>query len=187
MTGPRPVGFEPIRSARLDLVSMSPALLEALLTGRRADAERLLGVALPREWPGDILHAANLRRDQMRADPAVQPWLLRAMVLREPSPVAVGSINFHQAPDAQGRVEIGYSTLEPYRRRGFAREAVLAYFGWARDHGARTFVASVSPDNGPSLALIRSLGFEQTGEQWDDIDGLELVFEVDASNVNGLA
>jgi len=59
-------------------------------------------------------------------------------------------------------------------------------FGWARHQGARTFVASVSPGNDPSLGLIRSLGFEQTGEQWDDIDGLELVFEVDASAVRGL-
>jgi RimJ/RimL family protein N-acetyltransferase len=37
--------------------------------------------------------------------------------------------------------------------------------------------ASISPDNVASLALIRSLGFEQRGEQWDEIDGLELIFE----------
>ena len=184
MTAPALAG--PIRSARLDLRSMSPAFLEALLTGRRSDAERLLGVPIPEEWPGEILHAAKLRRDQMRADPSTQPWLLRAMVLRTTHPLAVGSINFHAPPDARGAVEVGYSTLEPYRRRGYAREAVLAFFGWARHQGARTFVASVSPGNDPSLGLIRSLGFEQTGEQWDDIDGLELVFEVDASAVRGL-
>jgi RimJ/RimL family protein N-acetyltransferase len=38
-------------------------------------------------------------------------------------------------------------------------------------------IASVSPENAPSLAVIRKLGFEQTGEQWDEEDGLELVFE----------
>jgi L-amino acid N-acyltransferase YncA len=41
----------------------------------------------------------------------------------------------------------------------------------------RTVRASVSPGNVASLALVRSLGFRQVGEQWDEIDGLELVFE----------
>jgi RimJ/RimL family protein N-acetyltransferase len=39
-------------------------------------------------------------------------------------------------------------------------------------------VASTSPGNEPSLAVIRKLGFTQTGEAWDDEDGLELVFEL---------
>lgn len=37
--------------------------------------------------------------------------------------------------------------------------------------------ASISPDNAASLAVIRPFGFERVGEQWDDEDGLELVFE----------
>jgi len=36
----------------------------------------------------------------------------------------------------------------------------------------------VSPDNEPSLNLVRKLGFAQTGSQIDEIDGLELVFEL---------
>jgi [ribosomal protein S5]-alanine N-acetyltransferase len=35
----------------------------------------------------------------------------------------------------------------------------------------------VAPHNAPSLALIRSFGFRQTGDRIDEIDGLELVFE----------
>jgi RimJ/RimL family protein N-acetyltransferase len=38
-------------------------------------------------------------------------------------------------------------------------------------------VASIAPDNSRSLAVARRLGFIQTGERWDDEDGLELVFE----------
>jgi ribosomal-protein-alanine N-acetyltransferase len=40
--------------------------------------------------------------------------------------------------------------------------------------------ASVRPDNAPSLRLVRRWGFTEVGEQWDDEDGLETVFEVDA-------
>ena len=37
--------------------------------------------------------------------------------------------------------------------------------------------ASVSPENVASLALIRSYGFQHVGEQWDEKDGRELIFE----------
>ena len=41
------------------------------------------------------------------------------------------------------------------------------------------FRASVSPGNVASLAVIGRLGFRQTGVQIDDIDGEELVFQLD--------
>jgi len=37
--------------------------------------------------------------------------------------------------------------------------------------------ASVAPGNAPSLGLIAPLGFVHIGEQIDERDGLELVFE----------
>ena len=37
--------------------------------------------------------------------------------------------------------------------------------------------ASISPTNEASLATLRPFGFEAVGEQWDDEDGLELLFE----------
>ena len=52
-------------------------------------------------------------------------------------------------------------------------------FDWAHEHGVDRFRASVSPGNVASLAIITGLGFRQTGVQIDDIDGEELVFELD--------
>ena len=40
-------------------------------------------------------------------------------------------------------------------------------------------MACTAPNNEPSLAIIRKLGFEQTGEAIDEEDGLELVFELE--------
>jgi RimJ/RimL family protein N-acetyltransferase len=39
-------------------------------------------------------------------------------------------------------------------------------------------VLSVSPENAASLAVVRKLGFERTGERMDEEDGLEHVFEL---------
>jgi [ribosomal protein S5]-alanine N-acetyltransferase len=44
--------------------------------------------------------------------------------------------------------------------------------------GIRHFVLSVSPQNDPSLAIVRKLGFVKTGEHMDEEDGLEHVFEL---------
>ena len=43
----------------------------------------------------------------------------------------------------------------------------------------KRFRASVAPDNVPSLAVVAKFGFRQVGVQIDDIDGEELVFELD--------
>jgi RimJ/RimL family protein N-acetyltransferase len=87
-------------------------------------------------------------------------------------------VGFHGPPDDQGRVEIGYGIVPAQRRQGYAREAIAGLTDWAFATGeARVCVASVSPLNTASLALVRSLGFRQVGEQIDELDGLELVFE----------
>ena len=49
-----------------------------------------------------------------------------------------------------------------------------------REYPIRTFVTSISPENVPSLNLVRKLGFVQVGTQWDDEEGEELVFELEA-------
>jgi ribosomal-protein-alanine N-acetyltransferase len=174
----------PIRSPRLELVSMSPAFLAALLGDRRGEAETMLGAALPDGWPDE--HDARflrMRLAEVRRDPELQQWLVRALVLREPGRSVIGHAGFHGAPGSNGpardgALEVGYTIFEDYRGQGYATEAVVALMRWARGRGIGHFIASVAPDNEPSLAVVRKLGFVQTGDQWDDEDGLELVFEL---------
>jgi RimJ/RimL family protein N-acetyltransferase len=171
-----------IRSARLDLISMTPAFLEASLAGNRARAATLLGVAVPEAWPGPSSWPKR-RLDQLRADPDLQPWLTRAMVLRAERRM-IGQIGFHGRPGeayldelAPGGVEFGYTVFEPDRRRGYAREACTALMEWAQgEHGVRRFVLSISPSNRASLGLARQLGFARIGSHLDDEDGPEEIF-----------
>lgn len=166
---------------------MSPAFVDALLGGRRAEAAERLGAELPDDWPDR--HDSGflrLRLDQMRQDPSKEPWLVRALVLEEDGERRmIGHAGFHGPPGVNGprrpeAVEVGFTVFPPFRRRGFASETVAALLDWARtEQGIRHFVASVAPDNEPSLAIVRKLGFVQTGDQWDEEDGLELVFELE--------
>jgi ribosomal-protein-alanine N-acetyltransferase len=178
------VSPEVIQSERLDLVWLSPELIEALLADRPAEAEQIAGFALPAGWPDD--HDARFLRfrlKQAREDPAQSPWLVRAIVLRGPERPMIGHIGFHGGPGRNARkapdaVEVGYRIFPEHRRRGYATEAVRALLDWARAQGIDRFVASVGPENAPSLALVRQLGFREVGRHWDDEDGEELEFEL---------
>ncbi len=167
---------------------MTPAVLEALLAGRRDEAGRLLGASVPPGWP-QVGDGVFLRRrlEQMQADPASARWLVRALVLQGAAPaIMVGHAGFHGPPGVNGledaaALEIGYTIFPEHRGHGYATEAALGLIEWARAAGVSRFIASVAPGNAPSLAIVRKLGFVQTGEQWDEEDGLELVFELHAA------
>jgi RimJ/RimL family protein N-acetyltransferase len=49
-------------------------------------------------------------------------------------------------------------------------------WAWLR-HGVDRFIASVSPDNAPSLRVVAKLGFVRIGSHMDEVDGPEDVFE----------
>jgi RimJ/RimL family protein N-acetyltransferase len=175
-----------IQSERLELVAMPAAFLEALLAGRRSEAEAPAGIGLPSTWPDEEdARSLGLRAGQMRDDPARTEWLVRAIALRAPGRPMVGHAGFHGPPGINGlrkpdAVELGYTVFEDFRGRGYATEAARALIAWARsEHGVCHFIASVAPDNVPSLALVRKLGFVQTGTQWDEEDGEELVLELE--------
>jgi RimJ/RimL family protein N-acetyltransferase len=103
--------------------------------------------------------------------------LARLMMTRDTQ--AAGHCGFHGPPEVIGRAEIGYTVFTKFRGKGFAKEAARALVDWAFDQGEKQVFASVSPDNAPSLAVVKSLGFRQVGTQEDEVDGLELVFAIE--------
>lgn len=176
----------PIRTARFELASMSLRFMLLLLARDLDGAAAEIGASVPHDLPDRLDNFLQFRIADLEVDPAAQPWLGRAIVLTDADGTRriIGSAGFHAPPDADGRVEIGYRVEPGHRRQGIATEVVRALFDWAgREHGVRRFRASVSPDNVASLAIIGRLGFRQTGVQIDDIDGEELVFELDGWGV----
>ena len=161
--------------AAASFVRLPPPVLTALLDGDLAAASARSGV----ELPASFLEEGwlwRIRLDQVRADPAAQDWVVRAVVV-EPDGV-VGHAGFHGPPDADGVVEVGYTVLPHLRGRGYARAALTALVAEATaSPQVRVVRASVSPDNAASLAVVRRAGFVHVGEQVDDEDGLELVHE----------
>ena len=171
----------PIRTERFELVSMSLSFMRLLVARDLPAAETEIGAIVPADLPDTLDHFLQFRIADLGEDPAAQPWLGRAIVRTEPDGTRriIGSAGFHSPPGPDGRVEIGYRVEPDYRRQRVATEIVHALFDWAVANGVDRFRASVAPDNVGSLTIVRSLGFEQVGVQIDDIDGEELVFELD--------
>jgi RimJ/RimL family protein N-acetyltransferase len=167
----------PIPTPRLELHDLSLELMRAIVDRDwpRAASLAPYPVDEPSFAGSDFVLARRI--EQLERDPAEQPWLYRAAVLRESGRV-VGRAGFHAPPDESGTVEIGYEVLRPYRRQGLAAEMAVGLMRWGAEHGATACLASIRPDNTPSLSLTERLGFVRIGEQIDEIDGLEWVFRL---------
>ena len=173
---------ELIAAERLEMPLLSLEQLDAIAGGDATRVAAHLGADISPEWVEEVRWLASFRAKQLRERPQDRPWLLRPIIRvdRGLPREAIGYLNFHMAPDEQGMVEIGYTLLPATRGQGYAIEAVRAAFDWAtREHGVHRFRASVAPDNERSLNLIGKLGFVRTGEQWDERDGLEWVYELE--------
>jgi ribosomal-protein-alanine N-acetyltransferase len=182
-----------IHSSRLELIAMSPVFLGASTKGDLESAARLIDLVIPIDWL-EAQRVMEMRLAQMRENPALETWLLRAVGLRE-TRTMIGFIGFHTRPGAEylnsyapDGVEFGYSIFPEYRRMGFASEAAGALMQWATfEHGVTRFVLSISPANEPSLRLARKFGFRKVGAVTDPEDGVEDIFLLEVNSASNPA
>jgi RimJ/RimL family protein N-acetyltransferase len=159
-------------------VPLPGAALAALADRDLAAASTAAGITLtPYFVTPEAVSLWRLRIADIAANPESARWIARAAVA-EPGGVVVGHAGFHGPPDAAGMVEVAYSVDPACRRQGYAtamlRELLLRA---AAEPGVTTVRASISPGNAGSLATVARFGFIRNGEQWDEEDGLELIFE----------
>lgn len=151
---------------RLDLAPLPPSTAAALLKSRHQGA-RELEVALPADWPQQDLLTILPRQVELPTNQAV--WGIWLMIGRAECAV-VGDVGFKGPPSSDGVVEIGYSVIPAYRRRGYATEAASALVDWAcRQPGVMSIVAGCAEDNQASARTLARLGFGQTGRDQDEL------------------
>jgi [ribosomal protein S5]-alanine N-acetyltransferase len=170
-----------LRTARLDLVPMTIAMVEAVMLGRREDAERLVAARMPARWPNPELveRAFTASLEAIRARPEVRLWGDRVLIARGPEGDArvVGSVVFHGRPD-DGIAEIAYGVEEASQSQGYATEAVNASVAWALDEpGVSAVQAATFAWHRPSLRVIEKVGMSRVGTREHETLGELLVFE----------
>jgi RimJ/RimL family protein N-acetyltransferase len=160
------------------IVQLDAAALHALAAGDLEAANATSPVPLSPYFAGPDWRALWRRRSlQIVADPGSAGWIT-GVIWDGRRRLAVGRAGYHGPPDSAGLVEIGYAVNPTYRRRGYARAAVVLLLERAvREPDVRTVRASISPENAASRNLILQHGFAEVGEQWDDDDGREILYE----------
>ena len=162
---------------------MTVPMVEAVMFGRREDAEALVKARMPERWPNrDLVERAfTVSLEAIRADPEVRLWGDRVMVLPgapgEPDRV-VGSVVFHGRPGEDGVAEVAYGVEEASQARGYATEAVGASLDWAFGQpGVRAVQAATFAWHVPSLRVIEKVGMVRMGTREHEVLGEMLVFE----------
>ncbi|MGN6753693.1 MAG: GNAT family N-acetyltransferase [Intrasporangium sp.] len=156
----KPLGTEPVETARATLATFTRSEVGGILTGRRRpDWDE----AFPRE---DDLDAVRAATDE-------DPYATRGIRDRA-SGLVVGTIGSYGPPDREGRVEVGYGLVESARGTGLMTDVLGGYVRALLASGVREVVAHTEVGNVSSERVLGRLGFERLrrepgpdgGDQW---------------------
>lgn len=150
-----------IRTSRLRIIGLSPALLRLCRRGR-VHMERALGLV--------PLSAGNVLREEALSS-ALEEMIGRVeaagtegfwctnweIVLGEENRI-IGGLAFYGVPGPEKEVEIGYILQPEYRGRGYASEALRAMIEWCRRKFGVAVVAETEKTNGPSQGAALAAG-----------------------------
>jgi len=137
-------------------VALTRPILVALRHGDLTAASTLAGVEFPGFFIGDSeLWLWRLRLSDIAANPEAARWIARAAV-DEPGGFVVGHAGFHGPPDDAGMVEVGYTVVPEYRRRGVAR----ALFDSTLKAFRGCVFLEVRESNAVAREFYKSLGFK---------------------------
>jgi len=91
----------------------------------------------------------------------------------------VGSAGFKDFPNADGMIEIGYGIVPEMQNQGLGKELLLGMWKMISNNPkVKILRYVVNENNGPSLHIIRSLGFPEVGRQVDPEEGVEIIFDM---------
>ena len=154
----------PLRTRRLNLIPATAAHLKAELSDRAAFA-RMLGTRVPDAWPPPLYDRAAVKYTlkKQRVTPR-RGWSTWYLLLRtDATPLLAGICGF-KGPPQQAVVEVGYSVLDRFQRRGLATEATGALVRWAFSHPrVELVIAHTLAELTPSIRVLEKLGFTQRG------------------------
>lgn len=149
-------------TARLQLVPITPELIAAEEKGIPALSEAL-GAQITSDWPPE--HWGPHVRIHMLAQFADHPETVgwhRYVLLAGSPPQLVGCLGAF--PCAAGDVEIGYSVVNSFQRRGFATEAASAFVEWLlREPSVHSVSAQTYPSLPESIKVMERCGMKFIG------------------------
>lgn len=158
-----------VLTSRLELIAIDRLLVRVLAD--HASLSEAVNARLAEDWPPEFWYeAVPVMGAWVTNKPEVgRGWGMWLMVLRaDPrngQRTLIGDIGFKGPPDADGRVDIGYSTCASRRGRGYTSEAVGALCEWAiADPRVRLLVGETFESIPDSIRVLEKNGFVYSGD-----------------------
>ena len=154
----------PLETARLRLVAMTAALVGAEAHDDWQLGEAL-GARLAADWPPEHWEAAVRAHivAQLTERPETVGWHRYIVLVEAGTPVLVGCLGAF--PCAAGDVELGYSVVGSWQRRGLATEAAGALIGWLFGQGSVHSVSAQAYVSSPaSVKVMERCGMRFVGQ-----------------------
>lgn len=119
--------------------------------------------AFGQSWDKESTYEDSVWQDRVRA----AAWFL---AMEEGQPVGVVAVRHEEdSPDNERELQAMWVTPAS-RHGGIAAQLAEAVIDWAREDGADTVTLYIGPDN-KARALYESLGFTDTGDRWEIVEG----------------
>jgi RimJ/RimL family protein N-acetyltransferase len=161
-------GIQDLKTARLRLVAITPAMLKAEGAADGMLAQ-MLGAEVTAEWPPEHWepHVYHFIEKQYVEDPRTRGWHRYVLLANGRQPILIGAVGGF--PKLEGDVEIGYSTLPSFQRRGFGTEAAKALVDWLlKQKDVRTVSAQTYPSLPESIKVMERCGMTYVGPGEDE-------------------
>lgn len=158
-----------LQSERLRLVALDGPALAAMINGRPALEKHLQlephGWQLEEWVTKEIQEAQHFWSRSVRENPEQYMWSTSWELILKSENISVGGMGFGGLPDAEGKVQIGYSLDMRHRGKGYAQEALRTLTTWAfRNPDVQLVFGDTPEDNIPSQKVLTSAGFVLQGK-----------------------
>jgi RimJ/RimL family protein N-acetyltransferase len=152
---------------RMHLIPATVELLTAELKSA-ASLSAFLGAYVPANWPPDLYDEKAIRWtiDQLSRPNADGRWYMHYFVLQSKTSapdVVVGVGGYTGPPSPAGVVEIGYSILPGYQRKGYATEAAAGLTQNAFLKGVKVVAAHTLEGDPASGGVLTNNGYRLIG------------------------
>ena len=174
------VVISPLTGSKMQLRTENLTLIASTLAHVRTELEKpellgeMLNATVSSEWP-----SGEYDRDAMeffrtcfeQGGKEVEGWY-GWYAIRDPDEklprTLVGAAGYFGPPDANGTVEIGYSVLPEWQRRGYASEMTDALVkNVFSQTNVKSVIAHTTKGNPASIAVLMRCGFSATGPGHD--------------------
>lgn len=158
-----------IKTDRLEMVTLSADMMEAILKGERVLHEKVNSYRLAQEWPLDVYKQFfSYKIERFRKYPHEDEW--EGIIIDRKDQLVVGDMGFKGGPNEDGIIDLGYSIVPSYQGKGYATEMGKAMVEWAFTHSdVKKLVATCNPDNFASIRVLEKIGFKRTNELEESI------------------